>query len=87
MVKLNKFKLDKDFKKYVYKYVTLLILVSFIIFSTLLFNFELKMAGLIMYIFLFISFFVMLVDLKLQYKLFKIEQEIKNIKSILRGIK
>ena len=82
----NKFKLDKEFKKYVYKYVTLLIIISFIVFSTLYFNFELKMAGLIMYIFLFISFFIMIIDLRLQYKLYKQEQEIENIKDVLREI-
>lgn len=83
---MDKFKLNSEFRKYVTKYVSLQFLGSFILFVTLLFTYDLKFAGLIMYVFMFMSLFIMVIDIRGQYKYFQLDLEIKNLKYIIKNL-
>lgn len=80
------FNIDNEFKNYVFKYIIIQIFLSFIVFVFLYYNFGIKLAGLMMYIFLMLSFFIMWVDIKIQMRYFELKDEIKNIKYVI-GIK
>lgn len=77
------FNINQEFKNYVFKYVMLNILLSFIVFVFLYFIYDLKLAGLMMYVYLMLSIFIMIVDIRIQSKYFQLKNEIANLKYVV----
>ena len=85
--KRNNIKLKDGFKKYAIKQVIFILFIVFIFFVFSYFNFGLLFTGIITWGVLFSSTLFIYIDLKMEYKLAKINDEIENLKYIVRHLK
>jgi len=85
-MKIN-FKLEEDFKKYVFRQIFNYFIISFFVFVLFYFSYGLVLAGLVIWV-LFVFFVISLyIDLKLSYQIQDTNKRLDNIEYIIRHIK
>ena len=79
------FNIDKEFKLYTFKQIIFIAILGLFFFILFYFNFGLVMASFILWTFLVFGVLILYLDIKFTYKLQKFQDELDNIKFIIKN--
>jgi len=85
-MKLN-LNIDKDFKLYTLKQILFIFSISLFFFVLFFYNFGLILASFLLWAFLTFGVLILYLDIKFMWKIQKLEEEINNLKNIIKLLK
>jgi hypothetical protein len=87
MIKKLNLRIDNEFKQYTLKQIWFVLIITFFFFGLFYYNFGLVMASFMLWMFLAFGVLWLYLDVKFMYRLQKQDEEINNLKYIMRNIK
>ena len=86
MKKIN-FNIDREFKLYAFRQIIFIILITLFFFGLFYYNFGLILASFMLWVFLVFGVLFLYLDIKFIYKFQQQDEEIENLKYVVRNIK